>query len=417
MKPLECNAYLDDEGRLVLPAEVSGMLGLPDSKNLRVVVHENRMEIYPNIHDLAKVYIEPTSECNLTCQKCIRETWTEPLGDMDIDMFDTLVDQLKEFKTLHTVMFGGLGEPTFHKDILYMIGRIKSLGVRVEMVSNGTFLDDEMIHGLIDNGLDMLWVSFDGTSPDNFDDIREGANFNAAVNNLKRLKQINETSAHKIRLGIAFVIMKKNIHEISNINKFAMNLEAEKISVSNVLPYSREMLDQIVCDLSVRYNDQMFKSMMVPMSIPLIDVSGTTRKALYELFRSKNDISILRNKIGIGTRSCRFIEEKCTFIRWDGMVSPCMGLIHSYKTFFTVNGTERDVSSYTLGNIGDKSLKTIWDSKEYHDFRDRVDSFDFSPCIQCGPCELAEKNQEDCYGNQFPTCGGCLWAQGVIQCP
>ncbi len=26
-------------------------------------------------------------------------------------------------------------------------------------------------------------------------------------------------------------------------------------------------------------------------------------------------------------------------------------------------------------------------------------------------------NEEDCFGNTFPTCGGCLWAQGVIRCP
>jgi hypothetical protein len=30
---------------------------------------------------------------------------------------------------------------------------------------------------------------------------------------------------------------------------------------------------------------------------------------------------------------------------------------------------------------------------------------------------LLESNEEDCYGNTFPVCGGCLWAQGVIQCP
>jgi hypothetical protein len=30
---------------------------------------------------------------------------------------------------------------------------------------------------------------------------------------------------------------------------------------------------------------------------------------------------------------------------------------------------------------------------------------------------MAEKNEEDCFANSFPTCGGCLWAQGVIQYP
>jgi len=30
---------------------------------------------------------------------------------------------------------------------------------------------------------------------------------------------------------------------------------------------------------------------------------------------------------------------------------------------------------------------------------------------------MADMNEEDCFANPFPTCGGCLWAMGVIQCP
>ncbi len=50
-------------------------------------------------------------------------------------------------------------------------------------------------------------------------------------------------------------------------------------------------------------------------------------------------------------------------------------------------------------------------------FRDLVQRFDFSPCSDCGGCNLAETNEEDCFGNGFPVCGDCLWAKGVIQCP
>jgi hypothetical protein len=53
----------------------------------------------------------------------------------------------------------------------------------------------------------------------------------------------------------------------------------------------------------------------------------------------------------------------------------------------------------------------------YVAYRRRVLSFAFAPCTFCGGCELSETNQEDCLGNVFPACGGCLWAQGVIQCP
>ncbi|WP_434512073.1 SPASM domain-containing protein [Desulfitobacterium sp. AusDCA] len=78
---------------------------------------------------------------------------------------------------------------------------------------------------------------------------------------------------------------------------------------------------------------------------------------------------------------------------------------------------ERAVTSYSPGDIGKTSLKEIWNSEEYSNYRDNVDSYEFSPCMQCSPCELAETNKEDCYGNMFPTCSGCLWAQSVIQCP
>jgi hypothetical protein len=65
----------------------------------------------------------------------------------------------------------------------------------------------------------------------------------------------------------------------------------------------------------------------------------------------------------------------------------------------------------------ERSLAKLWYTPEHVAFRERVQVFDFSPCTICGGCDLADNNEEDCFGNVFPTCGGCLWAQGVIQCP
>jgi hypothetical protein len=92
-----------------------------------------------------------------------------------------------------------------------------------------------------------------------------------------------------------------------------------------------------------------------------------------------------------------------------------MGLLHPYKTY--LYGNERRVTDYALGDIGRRTLRAIWNSKEYRSFRERVRAFDFSPCHICGGCSLVEENKEDCFGSAFPACGACLWAQGVIQCP
>ena len=58
-------------------------------------------------------------------------------------------------------------------------------------------------------------------------------------------------------------------------------------------------------------------------------------------------------------------------------------------------------------------VKTLLDS-----YRERLHDFSFAPCTFCGGCDLSETNEEDCLGNKvFPVCGGCLWAQGIVQCP
>ena len=83
----------------------------------------------------------------------------------------------------------------------------------------------------------------------------------------------------------------------------------------------------------------------------------------------------------------------------------------------TFNDLERRSRRYTLGNIRERSLKDLWEDPAYLDFRRRVREFQFAPCTKCGGCELVKSNVQDCYGNSFPTCGACLWAQGVVRCP
>ncbi len=106
--------------------------------------------------------------------------------------------------------------------------------------------------------------------------------------------------------------------------------------------------------------------------------------------------------------------EGAAAVAWDGGVSPCIALMHSYRCY--VMGRQKDIRRYTLGNIADEPLPTIWEREEYRRFRTRVQRFDFSPCTDCGGCNLAETNEEDCFGNSFPVCGDCLWARGVLRC-
>lgn len=410
----EYKLTVDKNGQLKFPDEIKLMMGLKENAEIRVMVNHNKVVLFPSIHSLTKLYIEPTTLCNLSCRTCVRNTWSEKLGQMSRETFDKLIEQARGFEALQSVMFGGFGEPTFHKDILYMINRVKSLGVKAEMVSNGTLLDQAMINGLFKNKLDTLWVSFDGTETDTFNRIRKGAEYKSIVDNLITIKHMNEKNQHKISVGITFVAMKNNINNLDKLDDLARIVGASMIAVSNVIPYTKDMIGQMVCDWSARNSlDQ------IAISLPDIDINENTKEPLFNLLRKNNNVTIMGRQIDTEISKCKFIRERSMFVRWDGRVSPCMGLLHTNKTypFNSPNTFEREVKEYTLGNLNETSLKRIWDSEEYQAFREKVDTFDFSPCLKCGPCQFAENNEEDCFGNTFPTCGGCLWGQGVIQCP
>ena len=415
-----CYAISDSELKLSFDAGVQKALGIEQNAEFRIVTHQDRIEIFPNIHSLGKLYIEPTSDCNLNCRTCIRHSWNENMGNMQWPVFQQIVKQIKEFHHVHTVMFGGFGEPTFHPDILNMIGSISAMDIRTEMVTNGTLLNEAMIRGLYRNKLDMLWVSFDGTSEENFDDLRRGASFTQVTNNLMLLNSIGVEFDHQINIGIAFVVMKQNIKDLKKLKQLAYKVGAKKISVSNVLPYNKHMAKDMVCTHTIAQSKQsdLISDNDISISLPLIDGKYMTEEVnLSTLLREYDSVSILTNKIGVESNRCRFIKDRASVIKWNGDITPCMGLIHQYKQYMSTANLERIVEPYVLGNVGQKTLKEVWYSEEYKAFRERVDQFDFSPCHSCGGCTLSETNLEDCFGNEFPTCGGCLWAQGVIQCP
>ncbi|RPI02848.1 MAG: hypothetical protein EHM71_15020 [Zetaproteobacteria bacterium] len=112
---------------------------------------------------------------------------------------------------------------------------------------------------------------------------------------------------------------------------------------------------------------------------------------------------------------CPFVARGSTCVRWDGAVSPCLPLLHTHESY--LENRLRTVTAHTMGSVEEQSLQEIWMSPEYVGLRQRLEDFDFSPCTACNSCEKADGNQEDCFGNTTPACGGCLWAQGFIQCP
>ena len=104
-------------------------LGVEDHATLQFEMGEDGIKIYPNIHSLSKVYIEITTNCNLQCKTCLRNSWEEKRADgHGYGAVSKAHGRFGRVPHVNSVMFGGFGEPTYHKDILQMIRMVKRQG-------------------------------------------------------------------------------------------------------------------------------------------------------------------------------------------------------------------------------------------------------------------------------------------------
>lgn len=417
MKP-EILTEIDAQGRLILPPEAAAYLGLQPNTPVQLLLGENEIRVSRSIYHLARVYVEPTNTCNLDCVTCVRHVWEEKPGMMSEKTFANILKGVQTLNPRPTVFFGGFGEPLSHPRIVEMIRQVKALGAPVELITNGVFLSEKMALRLLEVELDMLWVSLDGASPDSYEDVRMGAELPQVIENLSRLRYLRYRGSrlkNTLQLGIAFVAMQRNIEDLPQVLALGAKLGAKKFSITNVMPHTEELRREILYRGAMYNGPHQFSDVLPRVNLPRMDINEYTQQALAEVQRGNYTIQVTHGTLGQGVYTCPFIEKGSLAIRWDGAVSPCLPLLHTYDSF--LDKRPRRAYAYSVGNVTERGLMDLWHDPEYVALRQRLQSFEFSPCTDCNCCELPEENREDCLGNTFPACGGCLWAQGLIQCP
>jgi len=406
-------AEIDARSRIIVPKEILKQYGIRQGDKLLLSEEPAGIKLHQPITHLKKIYIEPTNKCNLACRTCMRNMWDEPLGQMEKSTFEKIVDSVKALPSPPSIMFGCLGEPLMHPDIIEMITRMKELGSRVELITNGTLLSEEISLQLVKAGLNKLWVSIDGAKPESYSDIRLGAMLNDVIENVKRLRDLRYI--HHTRIGIVFVAMKQNITDLPDVMTLGKKIGAEHFLITNIIPYTEDMIDNVLFSGTSWSDSVKDPSPLSPrIQSTRIPLNETTVQPLYRVLRNWR-ISNTAGDTSGNRNTCPFIESGATTISWDGNISPCMPLMRDYTSYR--DDRRRFSKKHIIGNILDCSLNELWEKESYLSLRKRLQTFDFPPCTSCGGCKLSQTNEEDCFGNEFPTCGGCVWAQGLVRCP
>ena len=114
-------AKMGPDGAIKIPEEFLRRRRLLQDLEWWIDQRDVGLILLPRLADLRKLYVEPTTDCNLNCRSCIRNVWKDPKAHMELDTLREIVAQAEQFPDLKRVVFSGLGEPLTHPNILDMV--------------------------------------------------------------------------------------------------------------------------------------------------------------------------------------------------------------------------------------------------------------------------------------------------------
>lgn len=154
--------------------------------------------------------IEASSLCNLRCSFCDKLPLLKKnqLGNMTFNTFRTIIDQFEQREPLWGIKLSYRGEPLMNKDLPKMVAYAKNKGILdVYFNTNGMLLTENISKKLIEAHLDRISISIDGTTKEEYEKIRIGANLETVVNNLSKLQMLKKhfhVSYPKIRIQTVY---------------------------------------------------------------------------------------------------------------------------------------------------------------------------------------------------------------------
>lgn len=356
--------------------------------------------INTNDQSLTRIIVEATNRCNLNCSMCIRRSWNHKTGNLSLTTFSALLNDIQEIYPIPEIFFGGYGEPLSHPDIIYMIQKVKATGARAGLVSNGTLLSTVLSRGLILSGLDKLWISLDNIHLESILEDRIAQTNRQLFQLLKDLLDLKKELGAGPEVGLVFVLNRNNSPQILELIKQGYDLGLRSFSFTNLEAFSEEMAGETL------YREDQLRR-------PNSWISNHTELSR-EIDGIGEDIKI-SGSLRTARNRCPFAEKGELVLRWDGEVSPCLPLLYDHTSY--IGNWKHQIDSHSLGKIPSRSFHQIWSDKEFITLRDRLLSERFSPCLSCRDCWLSDDNLMDCMGYEHPTCGGCLWAHGIVSCP
>lgn len=327
----------------LLPKNIErGLKTLRDRSVQRAIPEKRRWRL---------LQVESAIACNLRCVMCpwreIAEN-VENRGLMSQEIWESIRPHLSEIQSID---FTGGGEPLLQPQLPEWIAEAHAAGCETGFLSNGLLLKKEKLLQILNAGVDWICISMDGADAKMYEKIRVGSNFVRVCDNTADIAKWRTGNVPKTMIN--FVLMDLNFHQVEDIVRLASQLDVDQLNFKQ-------------CEV-IRGESGKGHGLF----------GAEETKKIRRLKKSLEKARRLAKKLNIATTAFAFTPAERSvceqdprdslFVRYDGLVAPCINLAIGGPTTFL--GQEVLMPDVHYGRLPDTGLMDLWQSETCQSYR------------------------------------------------
>lgn len=287
--------------------------------------------------------LEISSECNLHCSHCAVGSRGRGANELGLSRWLELVFEAASYGVRRLCLSGG--EPLLYAGLRPIAERARSLGMEVEIATNGTLMTGELARWLELHGVEVQ-VSLDDFRPELHDEVREtrGAH-ERALTGVRMLRAAGRA------VTIATVLSSRNVQDVGAMVALAEDLEASRMRFVPFVPKGRgrrlrsqalsaQSLHDVVreiqslrCGSRIAIAEMEFEGMVRPRQAGLVRTTGPVSSSGCGGARTVGTVTSSGEVLpchffegvradSVVTRRLRDVWERSRFLTWFRQLSP-----------------------------------------------------------------------------------------------
>ncbi len=323
----------------------------------------------------------PNNVCNLRCIMC-QQADGLPVEVMKTDDAVKLLDEILPDMTLWTP--SALSEPML-ANFPMVLKKCREHEVYLNMYSNCTLLTGAKFADMADR-VHKLWISFDSPRKEVFEMLRDRANFETVVTNVRDILKI--ATERGVPVGFVAVLVKDNLEHIDELVDFVADLGAVEAGC--------DLRIQPMLDNAVRCRDQnVFAAYTEEQICASFDKACKRAEERDLIFHVDMDDPYRRSVVPRAPMA-RQITPEVLSVMLDEVRDrfPHFCSMASNYTKIEPNGEVypccRGPRELLMGNVNDNSMTEIWNGEKYREFRRNMNNKDYADV--CSTCDVLTAN-------------------------